>query len=412
MSAELASAEVTYRLARLSLRSSAVGPTSRDVDAALHGRAATFALARQMLEDVGGRTPTRGVALREGMVSARLGLQIALRDTSAPIARESPLDVHVSSRPGSLAREWEAIGGLATEAHRHWTSAADRPRGDSGRAAGGDAAVLVLSAVNLDDALRRAARDAGRQDVAEALEPGASGALSFHAERLMRWSPTGDWSATARPRLSDLPVIPVSGTPSLHAGLRRLNDQLDAGAAVSPQHVALLLSAQVRMSLFVAEGARTSARTAGDPRLVTASRVLSDHAQRLAEVWSRDDNNLRSLLSTDPRPALQAGECWRYLQGRPHTPPADIERLTRDIKGLVPPLQRAVDRQVRAGAWVTTSIVEDLQGRHAWRAARDLYAPQLKRALSAFVVTMSGDASRRRAPSNASVINASRLVSQ
>ncbi|MCI2238105.1 hypothetical protein MO973_09620 [Paenibacillus sp. TRM 82003] len=283
MSAELAATEVTSRLADLALRTTAVEPTSRGVDAALHGRAATLGLACQILEDANSRTPTRGRALREGRFSPQLGLQIALHSTVGPTPRQSPLDVHASSRPGSLPRAWEAIGALATEAHRHWSTAAQLPRVEVGRSAAGDAAVMVLAVVHLDPHLHRAAQRAGRHDVVDALDAGRGDGLAFHAERLLRSTPTVAWSAAAAPKLEDLHVVPVSDGASLSAGLRRIGEQLDAGAAISPQHTALLLTAQMRMSLILADHARVGARATGDPRLLVTAETMTTHAHRLAE---------------------------------------------------------------------------------------------------------------------------------
>ncbi|WP_369068736.1 hypothetical protein [Kineococcus terrestris] len=369
MSAAAGVQELTTHLAQLSVLAQPVEYTRMGVDAALHGRGAAMALCRQVLADVAGATGRSPVDLGTLHEHPERVLAAALRVGMREARIYSPTDVAAAADPRSATARWERLGAAATRAHQAWTETTDVPSGEAGRAAIGDITVVALGVAHLDRKLVQAAARVGADDVARDLRFAERGGLHLAARAVLdkvAGHTTEPWEAPGRPNLERLPVVAVSRADDLPRGLRRLHELLGADVNVSPQHTAMLITAQVRMSMSLAQQAERTARATGAGGWSSLATELKAHAGRLAEAWGRSERALVSIDRPDMRPVQQAGECLRYLiDGRVST--ASLGDVSEQVVDLARATAGAIERSVAAGRWASSATHGEEQDAVSWR---------------------------------------------
>ncbi|WP_369055134.1 hypothetical protein [Kineococcus terrestris] len=371
MSAAAGVQELTTNLAQLSVLERPVEYTRMGVDAALHGRGAAMSLCRQVLADVAGATGRSPVDLGTLHEHPERVLAAALRVGMREARIYSPTDVAAAVDPRSTTARWERLGAAATRAHQAWTETADVPSGEAGRAAIGDIAVVALGIAHLDRKLVQAAARVGADDVARDLRFAEHGGLHFAARAVLDKAAghaTKPWEAPGRPRLDRLPVVPVSRADDLPRGLRRLHELLSADVDLSPQHTAMLITAQMRMSASLAQQAERTARATGAGAWSNLAIELKANAGRLGEAWGRSERTLISMHPSDMRPIHQAGECLRYLING-LVPAASLEDMVGQFISLAEVTARSIERSVAAGRWALPATHSEAEWAVSWRLA-------------------------------------------
>jgi len=364
MSAAERVSDLTVLLTRLAAATPPVEPTRLGVDAALHGRAATHALVQQVMHDITGAAIRRRPDIVDLQERPAAVLVWSLRQQPRIYASQSPTDVALAARPGSTSALWERAGAIAADAHLQWTSSAARPTGAAARSAVADLAVTTMALAGLDRSLAKAAQFVGASEVLEVLRAPEASGLRLAAEATLRQSAGEEfprWDARSSVDSRRLPVLPVTGLSQVPRGLARLSQLLQSNIAVSPGDTAILLTAQARISADLATRTARRAQATREPDVAHLAGVLTDHTRALAGAWSRADNHLASLTSSDPRPVQQAGECLRGLRASQQAalPAAFLREVAAQLLEVAPATSRCAERQVRAASWITSAARED-----------------------------------------------------
>ncbi|GAA4968775.1 hypothetical protein [Kineococcus glutinatus] len=379
MSTATAVHEVTAHLAELSAIPSPVESTRMGVDAALHGRGAALALARQVIEDVLKVSAKSPATLAELHLRPERVLVSALRVSAREARSYSPVEIVAAVDPRSAAARWERLGAAATQAHIAWTESPAKPSGAAGRAAVADVAVVALALAHLDRHVIQAATRAGVDDVARDLGFAQQSGLGLAARSVLRRAASdgaASWEAPSPQRLDRMPVVPVRGPEDALRGLQRLHDLLTAGASISPQHTAMLLTAQVRMGVGLAQQADRAARAMGEEQYAALADGLRRHVTALAGAWDRSDRAMAGLERPDPRPVQQAGECVRGLTVGA-VPLALLEPTSAAVVRLAGATAAAVERRVESASWATCYSWSEAQESGSWRVVRTTAMPHV-----------------------------------
>lgn len=387
MSAAERVSDLTVLLTRLAVATPSVEPTRLGVDAALHGRAATLALAQQVMHDLTGAAIRRRPDIVDLQERPAAVLAWSLREQPRIYASQSPTDVAMAARRGSTSAMWERAGAIAADAHLQWTSSPTRPSGAAARSAVADLAVTTMALTGLDGSLAKAAQLVGASEVLEALRSPAASGLRLAAESTLRQSAPQElprWDAGLPMDSRRLPVLPVTGLSQVPRGLARLSQLLQSDIAVNPGDTAILLTAQARISADLATRTARRAQATREPDMDRLAGILSTHTRTLAAAWSREDNALASLTPSDPRPVQQAGECLRSLRANQHAPlsAALLRGITAQLLEVAPATSRCAERQVRAASWITSAVHENSSVlARTWRVATMAPPPYMVAAL-------------------------------
>lgn len=374
MNARTEVAALTDELAHLNALDQPLDHTRVGLDAALQGRAAALALAADVLDDVH-RLTLRGwhrtAPTLDNLLNRPEALLVRTLRAHARLPTEhSPTDVADSVVPGSTTARWVRLATAATAAQHHWSASPQRPTGAAGLSAAADLSFVVLGVTRLDDRLGQVARRLGVDTIARDLDFARASGLHLAAERTFTRAsaPGTSWDAAAPERSEALRPFPVRGVEDLATALSHLAQMLHRAPDVSPGHVAILLTAQVRMTSTLAQHALRHSRASGQPGSAQLAATLSAHARDLAATWDRSDRALASLTPSDPSPLQQSGECLRALIAARGLDSPQLHQLAVRVLDLTPAIRACVQARIVEQSWVTSYVPEDTLGfARTWR---------------------------------------------
>ena len=268
--------------------------------------------------------------------------------------RLSPTDLHSTQLHCETALRWRSADRHATLA-AHAVQRAQPINADVGwrSVAAAEIAAVVRAATNLDASLGRAFaahNDARAGDLDRAVGTGMriicrevqqqhSGAPAGSGWEDVRWDQTA-----ARP-------IAVRGPGDVVAGLRQLNHLLrQTDGRLDVRGLSAVVASQARTHHVLHQVFADRAGPEGSPDAVLAHGHL-DVASRLADVY-RNRRQVAALAAGDPRPALQAGEIWRAIDGAAPTRSHQRELVMNASQAslmIVEDLRTTVDHALRDG---------------------------------------------------------------